>query len=110
VLKTGNVERLLAFYRALGIGFVEEQHGRGPLHYSASLGAPCSKYTHRPGRTPRQQPRPQTTVDAHESALRPRTRRARSMTARRRTAISALVGVGHKRAFSMHTLIRLQQR
>jgi catechol 2,3-dioxygenase-like lactoylglutathione lyase family enzyme len=38
VLKTLDVDRLLNFYRTLGIRFSEEQHGKGPLHYSATVG------------------------------------------------------------------------
>jgi catechol 2,3-dioxygenase-like lactoylglutathione lyase family enzyme len=38
VLKTNNVESLRAFYTRLGFRFVEEQHGKGPLHFSAPLG------------------------------------------------------------------------
>jgi len=38
VLKTNQVERLLAFYRAIGIQFEEERHGNGPLHYAATMG------------------------------------------------------------------------
>lgn len=38
VLKTNDVESLRAFYTRLGFRFVEEQHGKGPLHFSAPLG------------------------------------------------------------------------
>ena len=38
VLKTLNLERLLAFYGAIGIEFREEQHGKGPLHYAGTIG------------------------------------------------------------------------
>ncbi len=38
VLKTLEVDRLLTFYETLGIRFSEEQHGKGPLHYSATVG------------------------------------------------------------------------
>lgn len=31
-------ETLRGFYTKLGFQFVEEQHGKGPLHYSAALG------------------------------------------------------------------------
>ena len=30
--------RVVAFYQSLGLTFTEEQHGKGPLHYSAPLG------------------------------------------------------------------------
>ncbi|HEY1067915.1 MAG TPA: hypothetical protein VGE52_17460 [Pirellulales bacterium] len=38
VLKTRRLAELRAFYAALGIEFVEERHGRGPLHYAGRLG------------------------------------------------------------------------
>lgn len=38
VLKTRQIENLLTFYRTLGIELVEEQHGKGPLHYAGRLG------------------------------------------------------------------------
>lgn len=39
VLQSGNVEAAKDFYTLLGLSFVEEQHGNGPRHYSATLGA-----------------------------------------------------------------------
>lgn len=39
VLKTPQVEVLRAFYSALGVRFVEEQHGVGPRHYAGQLGS-----------------------------------------------------------------------
>ena len=38
VLRTATVEAMLAFYRALGFVFVQEQHGTGAIHYSTALG------------------------------------------------------------------------
>jgi catechol 2,3-dioxygenase-like lactoylglutathione lyase family enzyme len=38
VLKTSKIERLRAFYQALGLQFEEERHGSGPLHYAAKIG------------------------------------------------------------------------
>jgi lactoylglutathione lyase len=38
VLRTAKLDPLLAFYRALGMEFVQEQHGVGPVHYSCQLG------------------------------------------------------------------------
>lgn len=38
VLRTGNVDMALAFYRAIGLSFVEEKHGSGPVHYSCQVG------------------------------------------------------------------------
>jgi lactoylglutathione lyase len=34
VLKTRKVEQLRQFYQTLGIKFVKEQHGKGPVHYA----------------------------------------------------------------------------
>ena len=38
VLRTNTIEVMLAFYRALGLTFVQEQHGTGAVHYSTALG------------------------------------------------------------------------
>jgi lactoylglutathione lyase len=38
VLKTNQVENALVFYQTLGIAFVKEQHGKGPVHYAGKLG------------------------------------------------------------------------
>jgi hypothetical protein len=35
VLKTRQLDRLRAFYAALGLSFAEERHGEGPLHLAA---------------------------------------------------------------------------
>jgi catechol 2,3-dioxygenase-like lactoylglutathione lyase family enzyme len=32
------MDSLLAFYRTLGLEFVEEQHGAGPVHFAATAG------------------------------------------------------------------------
>jgi lactoylglutathione lyase len=37
VLRTNTIETMLAFYRALGLDFVQEQHGTGVIHYSTQL-------------------------------------------------------------------------
>lgn len=37
VLKSAKTEAMVAFYTALGLGFQQEQHGTGPLHYSAQM-------------------------------------------------------------------------
>lgn len=39
VLQSGDVEAAKDFYSLLGLSFVEEQHGKGPRHYSATTGA-----------------------------------------------------------------------
>jgi hypothetical protein len=38
VLKTPQVDRLRAFYLALGIELAEEQHGTGPVRYAGQTG------------------------------------------------------------------------
>ena len=38
VIRTGDVQRLVKFYRSLGMTFTEEQHGSGPRHFAAELG------------------------------------------------------------------------
>jgi catechol 2,3-dioxygenase-like lactoylglutathione lyase family enzyme len=38
VLRCADVERARKFYEALGLAFRAEQHGAGPLHYSATIG------------------------------------------------------------------------
>jgi lactoylglutathione lyase len=38
VLKTGQVDRLWAFYQALGVELAEERHGSGPVHYAGKVG------------------------------------------------------------------------
>lgn len=38
VLKVKDIELTAQFYAALGIQFQAEQHGTGPVHYSAMLG------------------------------------------------------------------------
>jgi lactoylglutathione lyase len=37
VLRTAKIESSLAFYRAFGLEFVQEQHGTGPIHFSSKL-------------------------------------------------------------------------
>jgi len=39
VVHAGNVELTKDFYAMLGLDFCEEQHGTGPRHYAATLGA-----------------------------------------------------------------------
>lgn len=38
VLKTNDVSVVVSFYRSLGFAFTQEQHGKGPVHFSAPLG------------------------------------------------------------------------
>ncbi|MFI0820837.1 VOC family protein [Streptomyces sp. NPDC021098] len=37
VLYSDHVEECRAFYTGLGLSFVQERHGRGPVHYAATL-------------------------------------------------------------------------
>lgn len=37
VVRCRDVERSLSFYTAIGLSFVREQHGRGPVHHAATL-------------------------------------------------------------------------
>jgi len=37
VIRTLNLEASLAFYQALGLTFVQEQHGNGPIDYSCNF-------------------------------------------------------------------------
>lgn len=39
VLRTHRLEEVKNFYETLGIKFVEEQHTKGPLHYSGAVGS-----------------------------------------------------------------------
>jgi predicted enzyme related to lactoylglutathione lyase len=38
VIYSEDVERALQFYRAFGLSFTKEKHGRGPEHYAAEVG------------------------------------------------------------------------
>jgi hypothetical protein len=38
VIRSADVEAAIAFYNALGLTFVWEQHGTGPAHYSSQIG------------------------------------------------------------------------
>lgn len=37
VIRTANLDIILKFYNMLGLCFIEEKHGNGPIHYSCSL-------------------------------------------------------------------------
>jgi len=39
VLRSFQMDASLAFYQSLGLEFVEEKHGTGPVHYSAQVGS-----------------------------------------------------------------------
>ncbi len=38
VLQTATLHSVVAFYRTVGLKFVEEKHGNGPIHYACALG------------------------------------------------------------------------
>lgn len=38
VLRTADPEKLLPFYKAIGLQFIQEQHGSGPIHFSSTMG------------------------------------------------------------------------
>jgi predicted enzyme related to lactoylglutathione lyase len=38
VLRAEDPERLCEFYAALGLSFVREQHGKGPVHHASQIG------------------------------------------------------------------------
>lgn len=38
VLKTRQVDALRTFYSSLGIKLIEEQHGKGPIHFAGPIG------------------------------------------------------------------------
>lgn len=38
VIRANDLEASLAFYQSLGVWFVSEQHGSGPVHYSCDFG------------------------------------------------------------------------
>jgi lactoylglutathione lyase len=49
VLRVRDLAQARAFYRLLGLSFVDEQHGSGPLHYSATIdGLTLELYPARP--------------------------------------------------------------
>lgn len=37
VIRAPQIEKTKAFYELLGMEFIEEKHGRGPLHFAATL-------------------------------------------------------------------------
>jgi len=39
VLRTHRLEEMKTFYETLGIKFVEEQHGKSPVHYVGAIGS-----------------------------------------------------------------------
>jgi len=38
VLRTGDMQKLAAFYTMLGLGFEYHRHGQSPMHYSTGIG------------------------------------------------------------------------
>jgi lactoylglutathione lyase len=53
VIRTADITRALAFYRAVDLVFAEEQHGVGPTHFSCNLGGMLLEiYPGKPGSAP----------------------------------------------------------
>ena len=54
VLRAADLEVARAFYSAIGLTFVREQHGTGPVHYSCELpgGVVLEIYPGKPGSAP----------------------------------------------------------
>lgn len=53
VVRAADISLSLSFYRALGLDFVEERHGSGPVHFSSDLGGVLLEiYPGEPGRAP----------------------------------------------------------
>jgi lactoylglutathione lyase len=38
VIRSSDLEKSRRFYEAIGLAFIEEQHGKGPLHLACELG------------------------------------------------------------------------
>ena len=51
VLRTPQVDRLRAFYQALGVELAEERHGNGPLHFTGKVGGVVLEVYPLPGGT-----------------------------------------------------------
>lgn len=53
VFRTAEVNASLAFYTTIGLKFVQEQHGTGPVHYSCEVGNVVIEiYPGKPGSAP----------------------------------------------------------
>lgn len=53
VLRAASIDQSVSFYSKLGLVFVQEQHGSGPVHYSCTLGATVIEiYPGKPGSAP----------------------------------------------------------
>ena len=53
VIRSSCLEAAVSFYGALGLSFVREQHGSGPVHYSCDLGGVVLEiYPGQPGAAP----------------------------------------------------------
>jgi catechol 2,3-dioxygenase-like lactoylglutathione lyase family enzyme len=53
VIRAADVQASLTFYGALGLSFVKEQHGSGPVHYFCELGGMVVEiYPGQPGNAP----------------------------------------------------------
>ncbi len=53
VLRTTDLASARSFYEALGLSFVQEQHGTGPVHFSCERGGTVMElYPGKPGQAP----------------------------------------------------------
>src|SRR6185369_5394430 len=53
VLRSSDIAKIVSFYALLGLEFVEEQHGSGPVHYACALGGVVLEiYPGTPGAAP----------------------------------------------------------
>jgi lactoylglutathione lyase len=53
VIRVANIESAIAFYQTIGLEFIQEQHGNGPIHYSCEIGSTVLEiYPGKPGNAP----------------------------------------------------------
>ncbi len=70
VLRAVDLDHTLAFYTALDLEFTPEQHGSGPLHYSAPLGTAIIEiYPGQPGTAPDRRTAGAVTLGFHVPSL-----------------------------------------
>jgi lactoylglutathione lyase len=70
VLRAADIEKSLAFYRAIGLTFTQEQHGSGPVHYSCAVGVMVMEiYPGEPGTAPNRKSGGATMIGFNVAAL-----------------------------------------
>ena len=63
VIRAADIDVSRNFYQSLGLVFVKEQHGTGPVHYSCELGSTVLEiYTGKPGTAPDRRSAGATTI------------------------------------------------